>query len=178
MARYLKNISKQGIYNPETKRLMLQNVGTAFGQQAANAKATARGYLANMGMENSIAGASAIAEPELKTAEALANASRGIDLENANSKTQAKMQYAMGKDQNAGVRRAESTQATQSLLGGLSGVAGAGYGMWKQGEEEKQVNSILGQITDKMSLGTEEGDRMAEALIMSLIGKMGYMGGQ
>lgn len=170
MAKYLKDISKQGIYNPQTKRLMLQNIGTAFGQEASNAKATTRGYLANMGMERSIAGAAALAEPELRTAEALANASRGIDIENAQSKVQAQAQYAAGKDQSAGIRRAENMQATQALTGGLSGVAGAGYGMWKQGTQEAQIQLLLSQVKDAMATGNDD---LAGSILMQIFGYIG-----
>lgn len=94
LGNVLTKQAKEGSISPIERRSILGATTAQTGNIAQNVTAATRGRLARTGMEGSIAGVRALAEPELRSISEVANKSVDLDIENARTKQAATTQIA------------------------------------------------------------------------------------
>ena len=123
--RQLKQIRRDGALSKGQETGIIGNVARTASRQSALANRRYMGGLINRGMQGSVSAQRGLREAEADVRRTVADTGRDIFQSEERAKSDARMQYARGLDQD----RAERRQATVGLVTGaldtLSGVAGA-----------------------------------------------------
>ncbi len=131
--KYLKRLSKEGIYPESVKGKILGTVGARAGGIAHRAVAKTRGELISIGMGRSIAGKRALTEPYIKQIGEISETARQLDIENVLSKERAGREYAGRKSMRELMGTQAKMEASRELFGGLGGAVVSG------------VSSVIGE---------------------------------
>ena len=173
LGQELSRVGKEGMYSPEMRGQIMGQVGSQTGNVAEQTKATLRGYLASRGMDNSVAGVRTLASPDLNRQRIMGDTGANLNIQNEQSKANAKMQYAQARTNWGEQGRQEENAARGQLLGGL-GNAGMsavnGYQGYTQGLE---YNKGIAQVQALMDSGKTDD---AENLLMMLMARYGNAG--
>ena len=151
--KFLKDMSKTGIYSPEVKRNLMGRMGSEMGGVASRRKAQSRGYLQSRGMTNNMGGTSIAAArlmdaPDRDTQRTMGRESLRIDTENEMSKVKAGEALAAGKNKSR-----EQKQAWQADF-----YSSAGRGIDEMGEDVAMamMTGGMSEIPKTMALGGDK----------------------
>lgn len=153
--RELTRVSKEGRYSPATVGRILGETSKRAGNVAQTRRAATRGYLASIGAERSIAGASALSQPLRDVQRQVGNVGTRLAVENAMSKQDAAMQLALGTDESRARRRSENLQAIGGLIGGLTQAGGTAYQNYLTNRKLGLEKQALGLRKDEIAARSE-----------------------
>lgn len=158
LGQYYTRVSREGAISPSARRNLLGTFGAEAGTVAANRKANIRGRLASMGLENSIAGVSALDSPGAELQTQIGNESQRISLLNEQSKEDALRALAEGKTASREQRRFEGNTARTNLLGGISSAAGQFATAGQEYIDRKKLTELTGDENayDIIRLGMDQ----------------------
>lgn len=93
----LARIKKEGALSQEFQNNIIGQQNRTLSSQAGTIQAQTQGNLINQGLEGSIAGTRALAQPNIERMRELGYTSRDLSAQNAQSKVDTGLQYAQGK---------------------------------------------------------------------------------
>ena len=163
-------ISREGKYSPQALQTLLGRQGSALGQGANRQRVNLRGFLANRGMENSIAGAGQLRAIDAGVGERQAEYSSELGVENELAKNAARLQYAQGSDAYGAMQRGQNQQQTTDLMTGIGSAGTSAAGTYQQGQQMSQYNDLMGQYEAAISAGDKPKADQIAAMLMSLYG--------
>jgi hypothetical protein len=131
-AKALQKLADEGAISPEERSRIMMAISRTAGNQASIERTRTKGNLIASGMNNSIAGTRALAEPGQVVTEVKGNAAADINAQNARTKSDAALQLATRKTAYNEGKRTEEGAARQGLI---SGLAGAGMSAWQAGQD-------------------------------------------
>jgi hypothetical protein len=139
--KFYTRMKSEGKYSPAARALMSGRVSSAASGAESGAVSRVRGYLASQGMGGSVAGASLLAQPSYERMRLTGDAERDIAIENEDSKVQAGEALARGETQFDEARRAEDSNRTSRLIGGLTGAVGTGINGYFAGKDRERADA-------------------------------------
>lgn len=152
--RRLMQQGREGKYSPVARRGLLGGVGRQTAETAQRQRAATRGRLVNQGMENSIAGTAAMAQPGLARQGLIAGATERLETENEMSKGRARDAYARGSTASEEQKRQEENVARGGLISGLTNAAGSAVQGYQQGMLA-DAGGELGKIAQATAAGVK-----------------------
>ncbi len=171
--KYLKGVSEMGIISPTEQSNLISRSASLSGNVAANNRAGIRGYLESRRMGNSIASASALAQPELQLQRDIYGTSQDIELENERSKSLAEEGYARESYQNMLQRKGQSRADFGELISGVADAGTTGVLGYYQAKEAKK-NIVISETIDRIQELIKNGrDEEAAKLWKILQGQSG-----
>lgn len=135
--KYLQEVGREGAISSQTQGIIAGRVGRDAGNVAGQRVSRLRGFLQARGMGGSIAGARLLDQPLQDYQRTVADTRENVTLQNEQTKTNAKMQFAQKSNQYDEVRRQDQNQAIQQFAGGLSSAAQQGFDGYAR---EKQLD--------------------------------------
>ncbi len=134
----LARIKKEGALSQEFQNNVIGQQNRTLSSQAGSIQARTQGRLVNQGLEGSIAGTRALAQPNIERMRELGYTSRDLSAQNAQTKIDAGLQYAQGKTQYNEDTRGMKDEALGGLASDAVSVA-ANYavGKYTQGVNDK-----------------------------------------
>jgi hypothetical protein len=119
----LARIKKEGALSQEFQNNVIGQQNRTLSSQAGSIQAQTQGNLINQGLEGSIAGTRALAQPNIERMRELGYTSRDLSAQNAQSKIDAGLQYAQGKTQYNEDTRGMKDEALGGLASDAAGIA-------------------------------------------------------
>ena len=123
--RQLSYAKKHGNLSPGAEKTILNRVGNVAGRQADVTANRYMGGLINRGIQGSVSARRGLREAEADVRRTVSDTAKGIYVDEERAKSNAKMQYARGLDQDKAQRRQAWTGLLTAGLDTAGGLAGA-----------------------------------------------------
>ena len=167
--QYLAQLARTGMLSPRKMSAINTILNTQMGGASNIAKADILGSQIRGGMEGSVAASEPYAKLGIARQRALASTGTNLMMLNEQSKQEAGLALAQGKDISRDQRRDWRAQYYNSLIGGLAGAAQTGLAGYGQYQGEQYARSPQG-LQDSIVRLLTEGKWQAVEMLLDLYG--------